>query len=262
MGNPLYSARRTLHTGADLLTDKQTQRLQALFKADEHIEAQATWGIYQRMIAAHREPDRARGRQLMQLLRSSRFLSGASAWHQCGGSCGVPQYGPPTCMAGALLCEAWRACPDTPRRGEAELSEPPIYLPPDRLIVGEVRGAEVRELLAALNTGHEGGCGTLHANTAADVVARFEALGALADLSPSAVHAQLTSAVDVVLHLRRATIEGNSARRIESMGVLVASPSGRPVVRTALRWDGRVEARGEGWSRLAQLLGVDQRGEQ
>jgi len=88
----------------------------------------------QRMIAAHREPDRARGRQLMQLLRSSRFLSGASAWHQCGGSCGVPQYGPPTCMAGALLCEAWRACPDTPRRGEAELSEPPIYLPPDRLM--------------------------------------------------------------------------------------------------------------------------------
>jgi len=137
-----------------------------------------------------------------------------------------------------------------------------LRMRPDRLIVGEVRGAEVRELLAALNTGHEGGCGTLHANTAADVVARFEALGALADLSPSAVHAQLTSAVDVVLHLRRATIEGNSARRIESMGVLVASPSGRPVVRTALRWDGRVEARGEGWSRLAQLLGVDQRGEQ
>ncbi len=58
-GDPLYSARRTLHTGADLLTDKQKQRLQALFAADEHVEVEATWGIYQRMIAAYREPDRA-----------------------------------------------------------------------------------------------------------------------------------------------------------------------------------------------------------
>ena len=52
-------ARRTLHTGADLLTDKQIDRLNALFAADEHVEVEATWGIYQRMIAAYREPDRA-----------------------------------------------------------------------------------------------------------------------------------------------------------------------------------------------------------
>jgi len=95
-----------------------------------------------------------------------------------------------------------------------------LRMRPDRLIVGEVRGAEVRELLAALNTGHEGGCGTVHANAAKDVVARFEALGALADLSPSAVHAQLTSAVDVVLHLSRSAIGRPSTRRIESIGVL------------------------------------------
>ncbi len=66
--DPLYRARRTLHTGADLLTDKQTQRLQDLFEADEHVQVEATWGIYQRMIAAYREPDRPRGRELMQQL--------------------------------------------------------------------------------------------------------------------------------------------------------------------------------------------------
>jgi transposase len=67
-GDPLYAARRTLHTGVDLLTAKQTQRLQRLFAIDEHLEVEATWGIYQRMIAAYREPDRTRGRELMQHL--------------------------------------------------------------------------------------------------------------------------------------------------------------------------------------------------
>jgi len=67
-GDPLYAARRTLHTGADLLTDKQKDRLAALFEDDQHVQLEATWGIYQRMIAAYREPDRPRGRELMQQL--------------------------------------------------------------------------------------------------------------------------------------------------------------------------------------------------
>lgn len=70
-GDPLYSARRTLHTGADLLTDKQKDRLTALFASDAHVEVEATWGIYQRMIAAYREPDRAKGRALMVKLIES-----------------------------------------------------------------------------------------------------------------------------------------------------------------------------------------------
>ena len=69
--DPLYRARRTLHTGADLLTDKQTDRLDALFAVDEHVQVEATWGIYQRMIAAYREPDRSRGRELMAKLIDS-----------------------------------------------------------------------------------------------------------------------------------------------------------------------------------------------
>ena len=56
--DPLYRARRTLHTGHDLLTDKQTARLEALFAVEEHVEVEATWGIYQRIIGAYRHPDR------------------------------------------------------------------------------------------------------------------------------------------------------------------------------------------------------------
>jgi transposase len=65
---PPYRARRVLHTGTDLLTDKQKHRLDDLFAADEHVEVEATWAVYQRMIAAYREPDRTKGRQLMTRL--------------------------------------------------------------------------------------------------------------------------------------------------------------------------------------------------
>jgi transposase len=69
--DPLYKSRRTLHTGADLLTDKQAQRLTTLFADDAHAEVEATWGIYQRMIAAYRHEDRRRGREQMVKLIGS-----------------------------------------------------------------------------------------------------------------------------------------------------------------------------------------------
>jgi transposase len=69
--DPLYRARRTLHTGADLLTEKQKDRLADLFATEDHVQVEATWGIYQRMIAAYREPDRTRGRDLMVKLIES-----------------------------------------------------------------------------------------------------------------------------------------------------------------------------------------------
>ena len=78
-----------------------------------------------------------------------------------------------------------------------------LRMRPDRLVVGEVRGAELVDLLMALNTGHEGGCGTVHANSAADVPARLEALGTLGGLGRAAVHAQLAAALDLVVHVRR-----------------------------------------------------------
>jgi len=69
--DPLYRARRTLHTGADLLTDRQKTRIVELFATEAHAEVEATWGIYQRMISAYREPDRAKGRTMMEKLIAS-----------------------------------------------------------------------------------------------------------------------------------------------------------------------------------------------
>ena len=69
--DPLYRARRTLHTGSDLLTDKHKARLKTLFGTDEHLEVEVTWAIYQRMVAAYRDPDRAKGRELMTTLIDS-----------------------------------------------------------------------------------------------------------------------------------------------------------------------------------------------
>ena len=103
-----------------------------------------------------------------------------------------------------------------------------LRMRPDRLVVGECRGAELRELLAALNTGHDGGAGTLHANSLADVPARLEALGALAGMSPDAVGRQAVSALDVVLHLER-TPDG---RRLAAVGTLALDRRGRLEVRT------------------------------
>ena len=71
VADPLYRARRTLHTGTDLLTAKQYKRITALFAIDAHAELEATWGIYQQMIAAYREPDRSKGRNLMHTLIES-----------------------------------------------------------------------------------------------------------------------------------------------------------------------------------------------
>ena len=65
-GDPLYKVRRALHTGADFLTDKQRARLEAVFAVEEHVEVEATWGIYQRIVAAYREPDKVKGKQMMQ----------------------------------------------------------------------------------------------------------------------------------------------------------------------------------------------------
>lgn len=91
-----------------------------------------------------------------------------------------------------------------------------LRMRPDRLVVGECRGPELRELLAALNTGHDGGAGTLHANSLDDVPVRLEALGATAGMSAEAVARQAASALDLVVHLER--VDGR--RRVAQVGRL------------------------------------------
>lgn len=122
-----------------------------------------------------------------------------------------------------------------------------LRMRPDRLVVGEVRGAEVTDLLAALNTGHDGGCGTLHANRPAEVPARLEALGVAAGLDRAAVHSQAAAALSIVVHVRRTA----SGRRVDEIGVL-RRIDGLVVVEPGWRADRRPCT---GAARLHALLG-------
>ena len=95
-----------------------------------------------------------------------------------------------------------------------------LRMRPDRIIVGEVRGAEALDMLQALNSGHDGSMTTVHANSAADALRRIETLALMADvaLPHVAVRDQVASALDLVLHLER-TSEGQ--RRLVSVGEVV-----------------------------------------
>ncbi|WP_404869227.1 TadA family conjugal transfer-associated ATPase [Kitasatospora griseola] len=127
-----------------------------------------------------------------------------------------------------------------------------LRMRPDRLVVGEVRGAEVVDLLAALNTGHEGGCGTVHANTATDVPARLEALGSLAGLDRQSLHSQLRAGLDAVVHLGRDRADGR--RRVTGLHLLAADPDGLTATTTAVHFDRDGRSRpGPGWARLREL---------
>lgn len=128
-----------------------------------------------------------------------------------------------------------------------------LRMRPDRLVVGEVRGAEVVELLAALNTGHEGGCGTLHANSAVDVPARVEALALAAGLDRAATHSQLASGVAAVVHLTRGA---DGVRRVAGLAILERGADGLVTMVPAVSLvDGELRE-GPGAAGLAEVLGL------
>ena len=129
-----------------------------------------------------------------------------------------------------------------------------LRMRPDRVVVGEVRGAEVVDLLTALNTGHDGGAGTVHANSPREVPARLEALAALGGMNAPALHSQLAAAVQVVLHVHRGA---DGARGLAGIGVLSRAHSGTVSVLNA--WT-RANGPGEAAATLTGLLaerGVD-----
>ena len=131
-----------------------------------------------------------------------------------------------------------------------ELLRQALRMRPDRIVVGEVRGAEVCELLAALNTGHDGGAGTIHANSCVEVPARIEALAALGGLNRAAAHSQLAAAVQVILHVVK---RRDGQRKLVEIGVLERNsnqPTGECVVHQAWHNDRPATA----WPALSQLL--------
>lgn len=109
-----------------------------------------------------------------------------------------------------------------------------LRMRPDRVVLGEVRGAEIADLLTALNTGHEGGCGTVHANSIGDVMARLEALAALGGMGREATHAQVASALKLVIHVARG---GDGRRRVTQIGCIVRSPDGLVSVEEGATFD-------------------------
>ncbi len=137
----------------------------------------------------------------------------------------------------------------------AELVRQALRMNPGRLIVGECRGSEVRELLMALNTGHSGGGGTIHANSARDVPARLAALGALASMSPEAVFLQGGSALDAVIHVARV----NGKRVVAEIAVVGWCNGTLDVVPALTNGEGAagaVPVEGPGWPALAARLGT------
>lgn len=128
-----------------------------------------------------------------------------------------------------------------------------LRMRPDRLVVGEVRGAEVVDLLAALNTGHEGGCGTVHANSADDVPARLEALALAAGLPRDALHAQVAAGLDAVVHLHR---DRDGARRLQCVAELVREEGRVACVPALTRHEGRW-VQGAAHESLAARIGLD-----
>jgi len=135
----------------------------------------------------------------------------------------------------------------------ADLVRNALRMRPDRIVLGECRGAEVREVLMAMNTGHDGGLATLHANSVEVVPARLEALAGLAGMSREAVAAQSAGALDVVLHLRRS----RGVRHLAQIGLVGRTPGGELEVRTAARWEGAgpCEDQPRAWAELQERYG-------
>ena len=135
--------------------------------------------------------------------------------------------------------------------GQRDLVRQAMRMRPDRLVVGEVRGAEVVDLLAALNTGHEGGCGTVHANRAQDLPVRLEALAAAAGLGREALHSQLAAAVHAVVHLVRGA---DGLRRVSVVGAVRRDETGWVRVLPALTWGPGGVTTGDGADLLRRPL--------
>ncbi len=137
--------------------------------------------------------------------------------------------------------------------GLDQLVRAAVRMRPDRLVLGECRGPEVRDVLGALNTGHDGGWATVHANAAVDVPARLTALGALAGMDADAIAAQAVSALDAVVHLRRTS----GVRRLAEVAVLERDTRGTLTSRLAVTADAAgALVPGPGWDRLARRLEV------
>ncbi len=130
--------------------------------------------------------------------------------------------------------------------GMSRLVRESLRMRPDRIVLGECRGAEIRDVMLALNTGHRGSLTTLHANAAADVPARLIALGALAGLSERAVALHASAAFAAIVHLER----DSRRRRVAEVALLQQRAGELAVIPAAIvDAEGRFH-HGAAWSKL------------
>ena len=134
---------------------------------------------------------------------------------------------------------------------QRELVKNALRMRPDRIVVGECRGPETLDMLQAMNTGHEGGCGTIHANSASAVPARLEALGLMAGLDRLAVHALVSAGVDAVLHLGRSSA---GHRFVAGVHVLSRDDAGFVHTTAALTRRGRTLEPDDGFGQFTDRL--------
>lgn len=143
--------------------------------------------------------------------------------------------------------------PNVEGRGGVEMAtlvRQALRMRPDRLVVGEVRGAEIKDMLAALNTGHDGGCATLHANSTRSVPARVEALAATAGIAPAAAASQFIAAISLVVHL----VRRDGLRIVGQVGVVRSRDDGVVVESAVSSSADGVDSQGPAADELEQLL--------
>jgi pilus assembly protein CpaF len=118
-----------------------------------------------------------------------------------------------------------------------------LRMRPDRLVVGEVRGLEAADMLAAMNTGHAGSMTTLHANGAADAVSRLEALLAMAlpAVGGGTLRAWIAGGLDVIAHCER---DAAGHRRVAEVAAVDASEDGAPLLTSVCLRDAAGVVRG------------------
>jgi pilus assembly protein CpaF len=131
----------------------------------------------------------------------------------------------------------------------ADLVRQSLRMRPDRIVVGEVRGAEVVAMLAAFNTGHDGGAATIHSGSVARVPARLEALAQAAGLPREAAHAQIAAGLDAVLHLERVA----GVRRVAAIGGFLRDSAGAVRVAEVVRFTAEGVRIEEGSALVARL---------
>ena len=118
-----------------------------------------------------------------------------------------------------------------------------LRMRPDRIIVGEVRGGEALDMLQAMNTGHDGGMTTIHANSPRDALSRLETMVLMAglDLPARAIREQTVSAVDAVVQVKRYE---DGVRRVQSVSELVGMEGETPQLQEIFRFTRRAKSNG------------------